>query len=185
MALGRAGDYVNRHFWQADTMAELCTVALENGIETEYVEGLIKRRNLVPDTPPLHLENWPWRLKIRTLGDFSIEKAGVPVTFGAASHRKPLDMLKALIAFGGENVREEDISDILWPDAEGDAAHSAFTTTLSRLRKLIGDDAIVVKGRRVGLDPHNCWTDVRAFDFLMGRLEVAKGKDPGEAMQSS
>ncbi|MEK7699811.1 MAG: hypothetical protein AAB332_05350, partial [Planctomycetota bacterium] len=44
-------------------MARLCVEALEAGIETEYVRNLIRKRDLIPDSPPLGCENWPWPLK--------------------------------------------------------------------------------------------------------------------------
>jgi len=44
---------------------------------------------------------------------------------------KPLAMLKALIALGGKEVEEEQISDILWPDADGDMAHQSWATNFA------------------------------------------------------
>ncbi len=176
MALGRVGDYVNRHFWQSGTMADLCALALENGIETDYVRNLIKRRNLTPDPPPIHIENWPWPLKIYTLGGFGIEKGDRPMTFEGKVQKMPLAMLRALVAFGGKDVAEEQLADALWPEAEGDAAHKSFDTTLHRLRKLIAtDNAITMKEGRLSLNPRSCWVDVvaleRVMDLIGGALQ--------------
>jgi len=38
-------------------VAKLCAKALEYGIETEYMQHLIRRRNLVPEIPVLHLDS--------------------------------------------------------------------------------------------------------------------------------
>jgi hypothetical protein len=43
------------------------------------------------------------------------------------TQRKPLELLKALIAFGGRAVLEEQLTEALWPEAKGHAAHQAFT----------------------------------------------------------
>jgi DNA-binding SARP family transcriptional activator len=177
MALGRAGDYVNRHFWQADTMAGTCALALEKGIETDYVRNLIKRRNLTPDPPPLHIENWPWPLRIYTLGGFEIVKDDRPVAFEGKVQKMPLAMLRALVAFGGKEVTEEQLADALWPEAEGDAAHKSFDTTLHRLRKMIGiDNAITMKAGRLSLNPRYCWVDAAALDRVMELIERAVKK---------
>jgi two-component SAPR family response regulator len=49
---------------------------------------------------------------------------------------------------------------------------SAFTTTLSRLRKLIGDEVIVVQGGRVSLDERRCWLDTWALKRHLIRLKL-------------
>jgi DNA-binding SARP family transcriptional activator len=77
-----------------------------------------------------------------------------------------------LIAAGGKNVPEEQIVDALWPDSEGDAGHSTFTTTISRLRQLLDNDkAVQVSGRAVTLDPRFCYVDIWAFEALVQDAE--------------
>ena len=62
--------------------------------------------------------------------------------------------------------------DCLWPDAYGDAAHSAFATTLSRLRRLMGiEGAIRFREGKLSLDPHYCWVDAQAFERILARFE--------------
>ncbi|HDH12045.1 MAG TPA: hypothetical protein ENG83_07600 [Nitrospirae bacterium] len=126
---------MNFYFFIPAMISELCVKALEHGIETEYVKSLINRRGLMAASPPLHIDNWPWRVKIYTLGRFSVVVDDTPVHLSAKGRKKPLWMLKALITLGGREVAEEKIAGALWPDAKGDTAHSAFTTTLSRLRR--------------------------------------------------
>jgi LuxR family maltose regulon positive regulatory protein len=166
MALGRKEGYINSfYFWRKKIMSRLCAVALEEGIEVEYVRNLIRRRDLVPETPPLHIEDWPWPLKIYTLGRFSILKDDSPLRFSGRTQRKPVDMLKAIIALGGRGVPEGRVNDIFWPEAEGDAAHSNFSTTLSRLRKFLGsDEAVDFTDGCLSLDARRCWVDAWAFE---------------------
>lgn len=94
-------------------MERLCANALDAGIEVEYVQDLIRKRNLIPEKPPLHLENWPWPLKIYTLGRFELLKDGKLIRFSRKVQQKPLALLKALIAFGGKEVRADQIEDTL------------------------------------------------------------------------
>lgn len=172
MAIGREHGYANTFFWISSVMAKLCVKALEAGIEVEYVKHLIRRRNLVSDSPPYECENWPWPIKIFTLGRFGLIKEGTSVQSSRKEQQRPLSMLKALIAFGGREVEVSKLTDILWPDAEGDAAFSAFTTTLSRLRQLLEvENAIQVRKGRVTLDSQYCYVDAWAFERLAGKIE--------------
>lgn len=107
-------------------------------------------------------------LKIYTLGSFEILKDGRKVQFSRKIPKKPLTMLKALIALGGKGVTKSGASDILWPVAEGDATHRAFITTLSRLRQLIGmDKAILFQDGLMTLNPRYCWVDLWSFEKLL------------------
>ena len=49
-------------------MERLCAFALERDIETEYVQRLIARRGLQRPAPDI--ANWPWPLRVFTLGRF-------------------------------------------------------------------------------------------------------------------
>ena len=76
------------YFWVNSTMAKLCAKALEHDIEIDYVQDLIRRRNLIPDVPVLHLDNWPWPLKIQTLGQFEIIRDSEAVRFTGKVQQK-------------------------------------------------------------------------------------------------
>jgi DNA-binding SARP family transcriptional activator len=82
---------------------------------------------------------------------------------GKAQH-KPLDLLKALIALG-QDVNTRQITEALWPDAEGDAAQGAFDATLHRLRRLIDvENAVLLKDGKLTLNDRVCWVDAWAFE---------------------
>jgi len=91
-----------------------------------------------------------------TLGRFAITGAGDGA--GKVSGR-PLTLLKLLIALGGRTVSAAQVSDTLWPDAEGFAAHRALITNLQRLRRLIGSDAVTLRGGMLSLDTERCRVD--------------------------
>jgi ATP/maltotriose-dependent transcriptional regulator MalT/DNA-binding SARP family transcriptional activator len=174
MALARERGYVTSHVWIPSVMAGLCARALGAGIETDYVRGLVQRRGLVPDSPPVELEAWPWPIKIFTLGRFEVMRDGEPVRFARKAQRKPLALLKTLIAFGGRTVREDLVMDALWPEAEGDAARVALASALHRLRRLLGrEQAVLRQEGRLSLDARLCWVDVWAVERLLGHAETA------------
>jgi len=160
-------------------MADLCQRALEAGIEVDYVKRLIRKRNLMPNPPPIDCEQWPWALKFYTLGRFKIVRGDEVLQFSGKVQKRPLELLKFLIA-GGGSATHEQIADSLWPDAAGDTAHSAFKMTLTRLRRLLDvEDVIRFQEGRVSLDPRACYVDVRAFEKIAGQFE--KGIKEGTA----
>ncbi len=178
MKIGKAQGYINHWRWMPDIMLQLCIKALQAGIEVPYVQMLIKRRGLVLKNNIgstgniVDIENWPWELKIRTLGSFALLKDEQPLGFSGKVQKTPVNMLKVLVASGGIDVREEVISDALWPEAEGDKSHSVFSTTLQRLRLLIGNEkCLQVKEGRLSLDPQYCWVDVWAFEQILDRAD--------------
>lgn len=167
-------DYKTMMFcWLPSVMAALCKKALEARIEVEYVQNFIRSYNLFPEKPFFEIGEWPWPVKIHTLGKFELVLDGNPVCFSGKVRRKPLQMLKALIALGGKQVNEEQLTDLLWPEADGDQAHSAFSTTLSRLRRFIGcDKAIEINGGKASLNPRYCWVDAWAFEDIYRQVNL-------------
>ena len=165
-------------WWLPNQMAAHCVKALEGGIEPDYVRQLIHRHGLTPAQPPVHLEDWPWELKIYTLGRFAVVKDGAPMIFSGRAQKIPLMLLKTLVALGGRAVPESRISEVMWPAAEVESAHSSFATNLSRLRRLLGDPALLqIENGCLSLNPHRCWVDVWAFERACGRV----GNKPGVA----
>jgi ATP/maltotriose-dependent transcriptional regulator MalT/DNA-binding SARP family transcriptional activator len=177
MELGRKHGYAGLFpWWQPSAIALLCAEALEAGIEEEYVKSLIRAHRLVLDEPPVGVESWPWPLRIRTLGKFEITTDDKPIPFTGKVQKKPLALLKALVAQGGKGATVGRIEDWLWPEADGDLARNSFKAALSRLRKLLGsEDVIELCEGTVILNPRLCWVDAWAFEKLSARAEVLLG----------
>lgn len=173
-AIGRARGFTTSAVWLPTVMARLCVKSLEAGLEVEYVQDLIRKRKLVPDKAPVHLENWPWPLRIYTLGRFSIVMNGESLHFKGKIQQKPLALLKTLIAFGGRDVPVEKLTDLLWPNVDGDDAHKSFTIALHRLRRLLENDkAIQFHDGKITLDARQCWLDTWAFERFCGEVAHA------------
>src|SRR5262245_6383050 len=176
MALGRERGYVNSHVWIPGIMARLCACALEAGIEPDYVRSLVQKRGLVSESPPEGTEAWPWPIKILTLGRFEVLLDDEPARFARKVQRKPLALLNALVAFGGEGVSMQLVMDARWPDAEGDAARVALASALHRLRGVLGrEQAVLRQEGLLSLDGRHCWVDIWAVERLLGRAETAAG----------
>ncbi len=156
-------------------MGVMCAEALDAGIEVAYVKLLVRRFRLEP--PVNASEAWPWRTKVYALGHYEVYRDDGRLEFSGKVPKKPLMLLKALIAFGGRNVPEERLMDALWPNEEADAARKSLDITVLRLRKLLGShEAIVVSDELIGLNPQLCWTDVWAFERRIAQAEAAEGE---------
>ena len=176
LAIGRKHDYMTAHpVWLPKVMARLCALALEHGIETEYATRLIKKRGLLAPTP--EALDWPYPVRIYTLGRFSVLVDGKPLHSGGRVQRKPLELLMALVALGGRDVSESQLTEALWPDAEGSAAHDVCAINLHRLRKLLGyDRAISLQGNRFSLNPGCVWVDAWAFERGLASAQAVSDK---------
>lgn len=180
LALGSRHGYAHLEFYQPRVMGLICMKALEHGIESEYVKDLIKKLSLAPPADiadsALAAENWPYPVKVYTLGRFEIFKDERPLQFSGKVQKKPLEMLKAVIAFGGTNVAAGDLTDALWPDVDGDLARKSFEVTLSRLRQLLGADNLIrYSAGQLSIDPLSCRVDSLVLEHLL-----AKPKGPGD-----
>lgn len=184
MNLGRKKEFITLlYFWRPAIMSFLCEKALEVGIEIEYVQNLIRKLNLIPNEKAISSDAWPWPVKIYTLGKFQIFIDGKPIQFSTKLPRMPLLLLKSLIALGGEEVKEEQLVDLLWPEADGDMAHWSLETTLHRLRKWLQHaEALQFRNGIASFNRKVCWIDALVFEQFveegdiqekMGRVDQA------------
>lgn len=145
--------------------ADLYNRALTAGIEIDHVQRLIRQRKLTPPDSTTVSESWPWPVKVYTLGKFEVLCNDQPLRSVRKAQHKPLELLKCLCALGGYSVNQDLITETLWPDAEGDAAEQALSTTLHRLRKLLQYEQVIrLEDRHLSLDPNYIWVDCMVFD---------------------
>ena len=163
-------------------MPHLFAAALKADVETDYVRHLIRRNKV--RAPSLEPTNWPWPVRVHTLGRFEVLLDDVPLAFARKAPKKPLQLLKALIAFGGTDVPEQKLTDALWPDEMGDSAHNSFSVALTRLRKILGDvDAIGQTGGRVSLNRDRVWIDAVAFERTLADTGAAEGASNEDSLR--
>jgi ATP/maltotriose-dependent transcriptional regulator MalT len=183
-AFAVARDLRNRHaFWLSrEELADCCALALEHGIEGEYVRDLVAAQRLAPGERAREQEAWPWSVRIEALGGFGVTRDGAPLPVGRKEQKKPMELLRLLVAQGPRGARQDLLAEALWPDAEGDAAHHSLGTTVYRLRKLLGSaEAIVQQEGRVALDAASVFVDAWALDRLLTRAEAAAAGRAGSA----
>ena len=145
--------------------AAVCALALERGIEATFVREVIATRGLAAVRPDL--AEWPWPIRVRTLGGLRIEIDGQALSFKGKVAKKPLELLLFVIASSGVDVSVGTVAFALWRELEGDKAHAALTVALHRLRKLLGrDDAVLLEVGRLSLNLQRVWVDCLAFEQL-------------------
>jgi LuxR family transcriptional regulator, maltose regulon positive regulatory protein len=166
------------HLFPNDLLARACGIALQEGIAVDAAKELIRRYRWPP--PSASVDGWPWEMRVRTLGKFELTGSDGPLTGGRKVQRKPLELLKALIAFGCRDVQAQRLVEALWPELDGDAAMAAFHTTLLRLRKLLKqENLLLLQDGKLSLDTARCWVDTLALQETSTRIErAADGRHP-------
>jgi hypothetical protein len=148
--------------WAFDATRDMLEVAIREGVETGEACRLVRRFRYMPRDASL--AQWPWAIRVFTLGRFQVEVNGEPLRFSRKMPRKPLALLQCVIAHGGISVPVTCVMDDLWPDAEGDEAHRRLALTLHRLRGLLRHtEAVTLAGGKLGLDRSLLWVDVLAL----------------------
>lgn len=171
---GRAGGFVANLWLKRDDFCRLCHVALTYGIETDYVHQLIASLGLPALEPDWSDAGWPFRLRIEVLADRRMALLTDSGYRQVSLQGRGGQLLEALVWLGGEHVGQEQLADIVWPDADGDAARRSFDTTLHRLRRAIGDERLLIlEGGRLSLHSGLTSTDVGALLKAQATLSKA------------
>ena len=82
------------------------------------------------------------RFRIRLLGSFTVERDGEPLPAREVGSRKGRTLLKLLLVERGHVVSTDRIAEALWGDEVPAKAEANLASLVSRLRALLGADAI-------------------------------------------
>ncbi|HZP94181.1 MAG TPA: BTAD domain-containing putative transcriptional regulator, partial [Burkholderiales bacterium] len=154
--------------WLPRWKFQLAAIALSEGIDEEFLRHVIRRFRW--PAPSLLIEQWPWPVRVYTLGRFQLVIDDKLLAFSHKTPKKPIALLKAIVSLGGRDVRTDALVDALWTELEGDAGEEAFNQALHRLRRLLGSgEAVLLEDGKASLNEALVWTDVRAFEELLGQ----------------
>ncbi len=144
-------------------LTRVCSAALESEIEPDFVRQVIRLKQLRP--PPLTGPQWPWLVRVRTLGGFRLDIQGKRYQPPHKAQDKPLELLKLLVtcqALGRASVDKNWIVERLWADSAPENARKSLDMAVSRLRRLLGEEsAIVAYEGRLQLSTDSVWTDIQ------------------------
>ena len=162
-----------------DMMPQLASIALAHDIDRPFALQIIQRYRL--PAPVQAAPQWPWPIRVRCLGQFALERDGEAEKPARKESRKPLDLLKLLLASSGKAVTVTHLCAQLWPQAQGDAARNSFDNALHRLRKLVGgDQQVQLHAGGLMLDSASCWTDVGELSACLTQMEARVGEPSSE-----
>ena len=113
-------------------------------------------------------------LEIDLLGSLEVSRAGQPVEFGSAKERALLAILALRL---GEVVSIDSLIDALWGAQPPADPLASLHVLISRLRKALGADCIVTRGRGYSLSVDAESIDLVRFERLhaSGRASLAAG----------
>ncbi|MET0528993.1 MAG: hypothetical protein ABW003_11750 [Microvirga sp.] len=152
-------------------LGTLANAALHRGAEARATRALVALWRLTPPADDHVHEDWPYPVQIRCLGGFAIDHDGNPVRASAGkAQRKPLELLWLLVAGDGRGLAQDFVADQLWPDLDGDRAMHTLRTTLYRLRKLVGADAVVQENEHIQLNSAVVGIDLATLRAALARL---------------
>lgn len=142
-------------------VAELCARALQRGIEVEFVDAVVRHRQLpAPGGAP---QCWPYPVRIHCLGDWVLHTGARPAS--ERELRTSLELLHRVLAQAPAPLPIDELIGDLWPGEGREGAQKAFDAALHRLRKRLGcEDALRLAQRQLSLHPGWVWADVIALE---------------------
>jgi len=161
-------------------MASLCARALITGLHVPFVLRMIQKHRFLAPPGARCLEIWPWPIKIYTLGKFEVLINGQPLGKSRKASHRLIELLAAIITFGGASVSTARLMDMLWPEADGDQARENLKKSIARLRQLLTvDDVLRWQDGEISLNPARCWVDAWAFEASLGEEERRRATGEG------
>jgi len=121
------------------------------------------------------------RRSIRTFGGLAIVGGAEPKPSLSARQRQFLRWL--VLAPWGPPMEVAAVCDIMWPGVDGAAANSNFSSTVRRLRQVLGGPAsILVEAGTVRLHSAACRTDLDLLLDIQARLGSADAADQASSL---
>jgi DNA-binding SARP family transcriptional activator len=116
-------------------------------------------------------------LFVGVLGPLLVRRDTTEVHIGSGKQRLVLGAL----AVAGRALSRDELMDVLWGEAPPATAVGTLQTHVSRLRTLIGADALVDVGGGYRLDAPDRQLDSRAFTTLTGEARAARDRGESES----
>jgi len=171
LAIASREGFINHLVWIQQDVERFYQLALDHGVEVDYIRRVCKKRGIKLDFDKQNNKRSK-SIQIKTLGEFKITIEGEELKQSRKTKKKPIELLKFILASQIEWVKQADIQDQLWPDSEGDASAQALYTTLHRLRKLLGDNQVIERrDGRLRLIKNNIVLDI---DYMAEQMQSIK-----------
>ncbi|MEO5838771.1 MAG: BTAD domain-containing putative transcriptional regulator [Acidimicrobiales bacterium] len=104
-------------------------------------------------------------IEVRVLGAIEVRRDGTAVPIGGP---KPRRLLAVLLAHANSVVSSDRLCEELWGEEQPASAIDTLQSTISRLRRVVGDGAqIVARPPGYVFEPGTVWIDSRSFEALL------------------
>lgn len=128
-----------------------------------------ERRNRGADGCPVMHGQVLARVSVHTFGGLTVVGGAEPKVSLSARQRQFLRWL--VLAPWGPPLEVATVCDIMWPGVDGAAANSNFSSTVRRMRRVLGGPtSILVEAGTVRLHPAACRTDLDLLLDIQARL---------------
>ncbi|MBI4806465.1 MAG: ATP-binding protein [Desulfovibrio sp.] len=120
--------------WAPGSIRAVLGFAVARGIETDYARALAAERidtGFREDGTEIPL------LTVNTLGDFTIQRKGVPILHAEDFTPAQRELLYMLLASPGLKLSQETAQLYFWPESADESAKANLHTLVSRLRKVL------------------------------------------------
>ncbi|MDD4886542.1 MAG: hypothetical protein PHO64_06425 [Thiomonas sp.] len=171
MKLWRRCGFANFPWWRGQTVRSLCARALALDVEATFTQERIRTLKLAPPADQVAPESWHMPVRIQVFGAFVLEVEGQRIAASGKTPKRPLLLLKTLVASGGQ-VGRSALAQRLWPHLDAEAGEQVLKVTLHRLRKLVGAQSIQCEGGKLCLDAGRCQVDLFAFTRRLDECEA-------------
>lgn len=161
-------------------MEDLYRDALRYNIERDYVVEVIRQLQLRPGDEEDYYPDWPWLIRITTFDGLRIEMGGNELTV-SKKQKRVLELLMLLIVSHREALSKERIKNVMWPEADPAKAEQNFRSTLTRLRRLLSQDAVLWKDAAVSLNKKIMWVDYWELESRLRRPHPDGGRSPADS----
>ncbi|HEU5419357.1 MAG TPA: AAA family ATPase [Streptosporangiaceae bacterium] len=123
-------------------------------------------------------------IRIRLLGRFAVERDGQEIALGSFGGRQARRLLRLLALRRGTLVPKDLIAGALWPDNPPADPAGNIEVLVSRIRRALGDRALVQAGPGgyVLADGDRCWVDAEAFLAALQAGQAALALRPAGAL---
>jgi DNA-binding SARP family transcriptional activator len=187
LAMAQAARYTMFFRLLPGMAASLCALALRNDVTPQFVDEVIRSRQL--PAPADADGRWPWPLWLVLLGGFEMRRDGRLEPSSPKTQQKPLELLRLLACARNLSLGTQAVMAALWPDVDDASARKSLEMAVLRLRRLLGDATLVrVSDGRVGLDAERASSDVQQRGRLIEKLESlamrSSGLDAGHSLQA-
>lgn len=122
------------------------------------------------DVPEETAEEGPGRLEIYALGEGRVVCDGRPVSTSEWRGAMTKELFFYILLHGP--LERDAIGLVFWPDLSAKKMTDSFHTTLYRMRRAVGAEAVVVEDGRYRLGDVDYWFDVQEFEESVQRARL-------------